>query len=166
MDDERVRDFETALWIGGEDVYRRSIAEDCLMVLPELPFVMTGSEAIQAVTNTPRWEKVELKDLKIMRPKEGLIVIGYEVTASRAEESYEASCTSTYIRLGHEHWQVVQHQQAIPTAGGGAGSDKDQASQSASLPEDRALFSSRERSAMEEAQAEAAHERESERGYQ
>ena len=33
MDDDRVRDFETALWIGGEDVYRRSIDPECLTTI-------------------------------------------------------------------------------------------------------------------------------------
>lgn len=121
MDDERIRDFETSLWIGGEDIYRRSIDSECLMVVPAAPFVMSGSEAIEAVSRTPRWESVEFDDLRIGRPQEGLIVLAYGVRASRAGEAYGAYCTSTYRRVAHEQWQVVQHQQTLVPAMQGQG---------------------------------------------
>ena len=113
MDDNRVGDFETSLWVGGEDVYRSAIAPDCLMVLPEPPFVMSGEQAIEAVSNTPRWQRVEFEDLRIVRPQEGLIVLAYAVEASRGGETYRARCTTTYRRVAHEEWQVVQHQQSV-----------------------------------------------------
>lgn len=114
MDDERVREFEERLWTGGGDVYRRFVSEACLMVLPEPPFVMGGEEAVEAVEQTPRWSSVDLRDLRIRRPREGLIVIAYQAEARRGEQSYRAYCTSTYLRLGPEEWQVVQHQQTVP----------------------------------------------------
>lgn len=114
MDDERIVSFEHDLWIGGEDVYRRSIADDCLMVLPNAPFVMTGEEAIQAVAQTPRWSSVDFADFRVSRPQEGMIVIAYKATAERGGQKYEAYCTSTYRRLGHDDWRVVQHQQTVP----------------------------------------------------
>jgi hypothetical protein len=148
MDDERIRQFETALWVGGEEVYRRSIADECLMVLPEPPFVLSGEEAIAAVSRTPRWSEVELADLRIVRPHEGLIVIAYAVTASRGGETFAANCTSTYVRIAHEDWRVVQHQQSVrggvASAGAGGGED----------------------GAMEQAQQDAAEKREDESGYQ
>jgi hypothetical protein len=116
MDDDRVRDFETELWIGGEEVYRRSIDPECLMVVPAAPFLMSGSEAIEAVAGTPRWESVEFDDLRIGRPQEGLIVLAYRVRASRGGQAYGAHCTSTYRRVAHEQWQVVQHQQSFVPA--------------------------------------------------
>ena len=145
MDDERIRAFETDLWIGGEEVYRRSIAPDCQMVLPEPPFVLSGDEAIEAVSKTPRWEKVELRDLRIVRPHEGLIVIAYAARASRGSEAYAANCTSTYVRIAHEDWRVVQHQQSIPPARAQGAAESGE---------------------MERAQQEAAEEREDEHGYQ
>jgi hypothetical protein len=114
MDDDRVRDFEERLWTGGEDVYRRYVSGDCLMVLPEPPFVMSGEEAIEAVAETPRWSSVQLRDLRIHRPREGLITLAYEAAARRGDQSYRAYCTSTYLRLDHEEWRVVQHQQTVP----------------------------------------------------
>jgi hypothetical protein len=146
MDDQRVREFETALWVGGEDVYRRSIDSECLMVVPGPPFVMAGTEAIEAVSRTPRWDSVTFEDLRIARPQEGLIVLAYGVLASRGDETYSAHCTSTYRRVGHEDWQVVQHQQSLaPAAVSNAAGGSD---------------------AMERVQQEAAEERENERGYQ
>ncbi len=46
------------------------------------------------------------------RPEEGLIVVAYKAVAERdGTEGYAARCTSTYRRLAHEEWRVVQHQQ-------------------------------------------------------
>lgn len=111
MDDERIREFERDLWIGGGNVYRERVAPECVMVVPAQPFLLKGEAAIQAVEDTPRWTDVEFGDFEIERPQEGMIVIGYRVDARRGEERYRAFCTSTYQRLGHEDWQVVQHQQ-------------------------------------------------------
>jgi hypothetical protein len=158
MEDVRVRDFETALWIGGEDVYRRSIDPDCLMVVPAAPFVMSGSEAIEAVSKTPRWESVEFEDLRIGRPQEGLIVLAYGVRASRGGEAYSAYCTSTYRRVAHEQWQVVQHQQTLPPVAGSNG-ERTADAQEAEAGESRS-------DAMEQAQKEASEDRENEHGYQ
>lgn len=146
MDDQRVRDFETALWIGGDEIYRRSIDPECLMVVPAAPFLMSGSEAVESVSNTPRWESVEFEDFRIGRPQEGLIVLAYAVRASRGGEAYSACCTSTYRRIGHEEWRVVQHQQTLVPAAASQGKA--------------------ESGGTERAQREAAEERESEGGYQ
>ena len=158
MDDDRVRDFETALWVGGEEVYRRSIDSECLMVVPAAPFVMSGGEAIEAVSKTPRWESVEFDDLRIARPQEGLIVLAYGVRASRGDEKYSAYCTSTYRRVAHEQWQVVQHQQTLPPVAGSNG-ERTADGEAAGAPQGRS-------DSMEQAQKEASENRENEHGYQ
>jgi hypothetical protein len=56
---------------------------------------------------------VELADLRISRPEEGLIVLAYDARASRDGQAYRAYCTSTYRRIAHGDWQVVQHQQGL-----------------------------------------------------
>jgi hypothetical protein len=149
MDDDRVRKFETALWVGGDDVYRQAVDPGCLMVLPEPPFLMSAAEAIEAVSRTPRWRDVELLGLRIARPHEGLIVIAYEALASREGEAFSANCTSTYVRIAHEEWRVVQHQQSIPPAA----PDRQDAAKTAGGD-------------MEQAQRQAAERREDEHGYQ
>lgn len=115
MDDKRVWDFEEGLWTGPAEHYHELVDSQCVMVLPEPPYVITGSQAIAAVADTPRWSSVELSQRQIMRPQEGLIVVGYKVEAQRGDEKgYTAYCTSTYRRLSHEEWRVVQHQQTLP----------------------------------------------------
>ena len=119
MEDARVWEFEESLWTADAQHYRESIDDECLMVLPAPPFVYTGEQAIQAVTDTPRWEQVELSDKQVSRPQEGLIVVAYHAKASRGGEAYDAHCTSTYRRLSHDEWRVVQHQQTPPLKMGG-----------------------------------------------
>lgn len=120
MDDDRILEFERALWIGEDDVYRRCVSRDCVMVVPEQPFLLRGEEAIASVENTPRWSDVDFSDVEINRAQEGLIVLGYRVDANRGGERYTAYCTSTYQRVGEHEWRVIQHQQTVPvTATGG-----------------------------------------------
>ena len=112
MDDARIWGSEERLWTGNAETYRATVDEECLMVLPSLHFVMSGA---QAVAKTPRWTKVELSKRQVSRPQEGLIVIAYKAVAERDGVSpYEAHCTTTYLRLAHEEWRVVQHQQTPP----------------------------------------------------
>ncbi len=115
MEDQRVWAFEESLWTADATRYRESIDDACLMVLPKPPYVMSGSQAIEAVSATPRWSAVELTERQVTRPQEGMIVVAYRAMARKADgEAYEAHCTSTYRRLSHEDWRVVQHQQTPP----------------------------------------------------
>jgi hypothetical protein len=114
VDDDRVWSFEKSLWTCDAEHYRELVDEECLMVLPQPPFVLGGTQAIEAVASTPRWTDIDISDQRISRPQEGLIVIAYHAKASRDGETYEAHCTSTYRRLEHEVWRVVQHQQTPP----------------------------------------------------
>jgi len=112
MDDLRVWEFEESLWTGSAEQFRESIDTECLMVLPKPPHVMVGKQAIQAVSDTPRWIRVVLGDRQVARPQAGLIVIAYKAEAyDHGERQYVAYCTSTLRRLAHDVWRVVQHQQ-------------------------------------------------------
>lgn len=114
MDDDRVWNFEASLWTGDAEHYRALIDDECLMVLPMLPFVFSGKQAIETVAASPRWTETNFSKQRIARPEEGLIVVAYHIEAKRGEEHYAAHCTSTYRRRGHEDWLVVQHQQTPP----------------------------------------------------
>jgi hypothetical protein len=117
MDDQRVWAFERDLWIGDPALYEKAIDDECLMVLPAPPFVVTGEQAIEAVKSTPRWTEVDFSNQNVSRPQEGLVVAAYFVRVSKpGGESFEAHCTTTYRRLAHEDWRVVQHQQSPATA--------------------------------------------------
>ena len=117
MDDARVWDFEQSLWTGDADHYRELVDDACLMVLPTEPYVLGGGAAIEAVAHTPRWTSVNITDGQISRPEEGLIVVAYKARAEKeGQMGYDAWCTSTYRRLEHDVWRVVQHQQTPPLA--------------------------------------------------
>jgi hypothetical protein len=119
MDDNRVWDFEKSLWLGDAEHYRALIDDACLMVVPSEPYVLAGQDAVEAVADTPRWSEVEITVGRISRPDEGWIVVAYTAHASRPErEEYVAHCTSTYRRLAHDKWRVVQHQQTPPLRAG------------------------------------------------
>lgn len=112
MDDIRIWEFEESLWTGDAAHYHALIDDECVMVLPEQPFVLTGAQAIEAVADTPRWSSVTFSEQQIMRPQEGLIAIAYKAEARReGADGYTAYCTTTMRRLEHEEWRVVQHQQ-------------------------------------------------------
>jgi len=114
MEDDRVWAFEESLWTGDAAHYRESIDESALMVVPQPPYVLESQAAVDAVSQTPRWERVTISDGRIVRPQEGLIVIAYGIEATKGDERYVAHCTSTYRRLEHGVWKVVQHQQTPP----------------------------------------------------
>ncbi|WP_294392474.1 DUF4440 domain-containing protein [uncultured Sphingomonas sp.] len=114
MDDDRVWGFEESLWTADAEHYRESIDDECLMALPHPPFVLSGQQAIESVASTPRWDSVTLSQRQVARPQEGLIVVAYKADAREGDEAYEAYCTSTYRRIAHEEWRVVQHQQTPP----------------------------------------------------
>ena len=120
MDDSRIWNFEHSLWVASPEEYRAKVDEACQMVLPTPPYALSGAAAIQAVIATPRWDAVELTERHVSRPQEGLIVIGYHARASGGGAApYAAWCTSTYRRLEHDHWTVVQHQQTPELVLGG-----------------------------------------------
>lgn len=120
MEDDRVWAFEESLWTGDADNYREKMDDAVLVVVPTPPYVLAADAAVEAVSSTPRWSEATFAETQIARPQEGLIVVAYHVTAKReGEDAYEAHCTSTYRRVEHEVWQVVQHQQTPKLVAGG-----------------------------------------------
>ncbi len=122
MDDGRVWTFEERLWTADDALYREVIDDDCVMVVPAEPFILTRGDVVEAVSHTPRWSRVDLSQRQVMRPQEGIIVVAYKAQAQKQSgERYEAFCTSTYRRIAHEQWRVIQHQQTLrPVARGAA----------------------------------------------
>lgn len=115
MDDTRVWGFEESLWVGDAEHYHALVDDECQMVLPTPPYVFSGGQAKQAVSDTPRWTRVALSERQVSRPQEGIIVIAYKAEAEREGVApYQAHCTSTYRRLAHDEWRVIQHQQTPP----------------------------------------------------
>ena len=119
MDDDRVWNFEESLWRASDERYHERVDPECIMALSHAPHLFSGEAATEAVTGTPEWDEVTFSDQSISRPEEGMIVIGYRVTAARGDTRFRAACTSVYRRRGNEDWTVVQHAQvALPEDGG------------------------------------------------
>lgn len=119
MDDAQIWTLEESLWTGGPERYRELVGDACVMVLPTAPFVFTGQQAIEAVSDTPRWSEVAFGDQQVMQPQDGVVVIAYHVKAKReGADAYEAYCTTTWQRSDPDEWHVVQHQQTPPIAAG------------------------------------------------
>jgi hypothetical protein len=119
MDDARIWQFEDSLWKADEARYAACIDDAYVLVVPMAPYIMDGKGAAALLAKTPRWDEVSFEDRHVSRPQDGLIVIAYRATARRGDEQYEAWCSSTYRRLAHEDWRVVQHQQTVkPVAAG------------------------------------------------
>lgn len=114
MEDQRIWAFEESLWTEGRENYQAKIDGEALLVLPKPPYVYAGQAAVDAVSDTPRWDRVAFSEQQVMRPQEGLIVIAYRAEAAKSDERYEAHCTTTLRRVAHDDWQVVQHQQTPP----------------------------------------------------
>ncbi len=122
MTDERIWNFERSLWTADNDEYRRTIARDGIMVVPQEPFVLAGHKAAEAMAQTPRWDSVEFSETKVARPEGrngGLIVIAYKAEAKLGSTGYTAYCTSTLLREGEDDWVVIQHQQTLPPSSHG-----------------------------------------------
>lgn len=111
MDDDRVWTFEKSLWRASEERYHDRVDPECVMALSHAPHLLSGQDAINAVSGTPEWDEVALSDRTISRPQEGLIVVGYTVRAGKGDTEFVAACTSVYRRKAHEDWTVVQHAQ-------------------------------------------------------
>jgi hypothetical protein len=111
MDDARIWSFEESLWKADGERYAACIDEAYVLVVPMEPYIMDGKKSAALLAQTPRWEAVTFENRHVSRPEEGLIVIAYHVSASRGTEQYDAWCSSTYRRLAHGDWRVVQHQQ-------------------------------------------------------
>ena len=71
MQDARVWELEESLWTGNAQHYLDLIDPQCLTVLPKPPFLMAGHQAIDAVSDTPRWSLVTTTQRQVMRPRKG-----------------------------------------------------------------------------------------------
>ncbi|BAK65203.1 MULTISPECIES: DUF4440 domain-containing protein [Sphingobium] len=112
MEDDRVWSHEKALWTGSAEQFAAALDESCLMVVPAPPYVLEGRDAIESIAATPRWAEVTLAHGCIVRPQDGLIVAAYEAYAKRPDATeMRAWCTSTWRRIAHDDWRLVQHQQ-------------------------------------------------------
>jgi len=110
-EDHALWDLELDLWLGGAEVYARTLDPGCLAALPGVG-LLTGAPAIlTSLEGAPRWDDVEITERQLGRPTEDVAVLAYRAEGRReGAEPYRALCTSTYRRDG-ARWRLFQHQQ-------------------------------------------------------
>lgn len=110
--------LEREFWLGGAEVYERSLAPGALMVLPPPAGVMDRDATIRSIREGARWSRVEFSDRRHLSPAGDCAILAYRAEADRGTPSsrHVAQCSSTYFR-GPGGWQLaLHHQTPIPRA--------------------------------------------------
>ena len=103
-------DIEKQLWTGPADGYDSLMAKDCVMVFPLPAGILNRSQIIDTVKNAPRWDDVEFDQTRATQPGESTVILTYVGRGLQDRNSYEAFCSSTYVKA-EDGWRIVQHQQ-------------------------------------------------------
>jgi hypothetical protein len=107
MHDELLR-IEHELGAGSADAYRRHLAEEALMVLPD--GVLDRDACIAAIEASPGWDELEISDARTLALADDAAVLTYSWRSRRGETSYTALMSSVYARRDGA-WRLVLHQQ-------------------------------------------------------
>ncbi|WP_455919010.1 hypothetical protein [Ensifer canadensis] len=103
--------MEERLWCEGESAYRDLVHPGCIMVFVAPLGILQGSEIIESIRQSPRWDWIRMTEKCFAQPSDDVMVLAYRALANRREtEAYHAYCTSTYHACENE-WKLVQHQQ-------------------------------------------------------
>lgn len=100
---------ERRFWTGGEEYYRRNLANEVLMVFPDL--VLDRDGTIEAIAAAPRWMSVTFEQQRFVPLSDDAAAIHYRALARREDEPlpYQALATSLYVRRDGE-WLLAIHQ--------------------------------------------------------
>ena len=112
MDEEhQLWALERSLWLGGPEVYERTLDPDCLAALPGVGILTAATAILKSLEEAPRWDEVEMAERHLAQPTDGVAVLAYHAVGRRqGAEPYDTLCTSTYRRDG-AGWRLIQHQQ-------------------------------------------------------
>jgi hypothetical protein len=104
--------LEREFWLGGAEVYERSLAPGARMVLPPPAGVLQRDATIRSIREGGRWKGVEFSGCQYESPADGIAILVYRADADRGTPAsrYAAQCSSTYLRSGTA-WQLVLHHQ-------------------------------------------------------
>lgn len=102
---------EEAWWTLGTAEARMRTHPGCVMAFAT--GLLQGEEIFAALDTAPRWQSVAITDRHAVEGEDA-VVLAYRARAERqGEPSYEAFCTSTWVRQ-QDGWRLVQHQQTVP----------------------------------------------------
>lgn len=103
-------DIEKQLWTGPAEEYDRLMAPHCVMVFPLPAGILKREKIIETVKLAPRWDHVEFDSETAVQSGEGTVTLAYVGRGLKDHDTYEAYCSSTYVK-SDKGWQIVQHQQ-------------------------------------------------------
>ena len=103
-------DIEKQLWTGPAEEYDRLMAPHCVMVFPLPAGILKREKIIETVKLAPRWDHVEFDSETVVQSGEGTVTLAYVGRCLKDHDTYEAYCSSTYVK-SDKGWQIVQHQQ-------------------------------------------------------
>jgi ketosteroid isomerase-like protein len=108
---DEIERLEREFWLGGPQVYRRSLTEDCIVIVPPPSGELRGREAIiRSLEGVPRWAEVEFTPEPVWRTGDAILV-AYRARARRAGAApYETWASSLYVE-GEDGWKLSFHQQ-------------------------------------------------------
>jgi hypothetical protein len=100
--------IEHELGAGSADAYRRHLAAEALLVLPN--GVLDREACIAAMESSPGWDELEISDARTLALGDDGAVLTYAWRSRRGEMSYTALMSSVYARRDGA-WRLVLHQQ-------------------------------------------------------
>ncbi|MCV0397118.1 MAG: nuclear transport factor 2 family protein [Rhizobiaceae bacterium] len=101
---------EERLWLEGAGAYEELLHPECVMVFMEPVGIMTGQAIPESLAGAPRWDGVEMEARTRVDGGPDVVVLAYRAKATRRGETYQALCSSTYVR-SDGNWVILQHQQ-------------------------------------------------------
>ncbi len=103
-------DLEHRLARGGAEEYREHLAEEAIVIVPEMALDKAGT--VRAMEESEGWDRISIQDPAVRELGEGAAVITYRFSGRRAGGfAYEALMSSVYAQGEDGGWRLVLHQQ-------------------------------------------------------
>lgn len=108
--------LEESFWYGDGAFYQQHLAADALMVFGDPVGVLDRETTVRSIADSPRWQQVQLEDVRLAALGADAVVLTYRATARRNEDEpeYRARASSAYVHRGGE-WLLAFHQQTPAT---------------------------------------------------
>lgn len=106
---ETLLEHERELSRGDGDAYRRLLTDDAVVIVPGM--TLDKDQTAAAIDESPGWDRVDMSEVRLIRPTEDTAVLAYRFSGRRGEQfAYEAQLSSVYVHDG-DSWRLVLHQQ-------------------------------------------------------